>query len=92
MPETPSMPRSAKYESLGGCIRPWRDGRLRGLLARIQRLRGPRASVSIVLSFPKTKASPSEFSELPRPWLDDRLKNLVAHIERLRRMELIGRR
>ena len=84
------MARRAKWESLGGCLRPWRDGRLRGLLARIQRLRQPRPTLLVVPSKPHISARGVAYSAGPKPWLDDRLKLLVQKIERLRRSGLMG--
>ena len=82
------MGRRVQLESLGGCLRPWRDGRLRALLARIQELRRPRTLCRLPAESPKVLMSGGAFHELPRPWLDDRLKKLVAHIELLRRTQL----
>ncbi|QDT54809.1 hypothetical protein Pan44_28470 [Caulifigura coniformis] len=80
--------RSASDESLGGCQRPWRDGRLRALLARIQELRQRGLYRGDMLKPSHVMAFSGEFVELPRPWLDDRLKKLVAHIEKFRSMHL----
>jgi hypothetical protein len=63
------MTRSAKCESLGGCIRPWRDGRFGTLQARIQRLRLSRTLGPAVRDRPKANVSRHQFSA-PWGWFD----------------------
>jgi hypothetical protein len=84
------MARRVTWESLGGCLRPWRDERLRALLAHVQRLRQSRPARVVAPESPRASTRGIAFSDLPKPWLDDRLKKLVAHIERLRRNQLMG--
>jgi hypothetical protein len=83
------MAKRAKWESLGGCLRPWRDGRLRALLARVQQLRESRGPLLIAPRIQSVSTSAATIADTPRPWLDDRLKRLVDHIEQLRRSDLM---
>ena len=55
----------AKFESLGDCLRPWRDGRLGALLASIQRLRRSRTLGAAVFAPSNGKVSRRQFST---PW------------------------
>ena len=55
----------AKFESLGDCLRPWRDGRLGAVLASIQRLRCSHKLGAAVFTPPDTKVSRRKFSA---PW------------------------
>jgi hypothetical protein len=64
------MVRPAKSESLGGCLRPWRDDRLRALLATIHRLRGSRTFGLASRDRPKSTAVWRRFSEIPWGWPD----------------------
>ena len=64
------MLRPAKSASLGDGLRPWRDDRLRALLAAIQRLRGSRTFGLAHVDRSKARISRRRFLELPWGWPD----------------------